>query len=61
MGGSGDASCTKVIVTRRLAATNGSSGNSGWVSARPATMKKLAAGNTPGISTFGNLVLAEQD
>jgi hypothetical protein len=24
-------------------------------------MKKLAAGNTPGISTFGNLVLAEQD
>jgi len=39
----------------------GSSGNSGSVSARPATMKKLAAGNTPGISTFGNLVLAEQD
>ncbi len=36
-GGSGGGSRIKVMVTRRLAASVGSSGNSGWLSARPDT------------------------
>src|SRR5215813_1480735 len=39
LGGSGGSSRISVIVTRRLAAREGSSGNSGWVSALPDTAK----------------------
>ena len=38
-GGSGGLSRIRVIVTRRLAESEGSSGNSGWVSALPTTLK----------------------
>src|ERR1700735_1211185 len=40
-GGTGGASRIKVMVTRRLAAIKGSSGNNGSVSALPATSKIL--------------------
>jgi len=39
LGGSGGSSRISVIVTRRLAASDGSSGNSGWLSALPDTAK----------------------
>src|SRR4051812_21030509 len=55
--GIGGASRISVIVTRRLAATKGSSGNSGCVSARPATMKKLDVG-TPSSSRILRTELA---
>ena len=57
LAGRAGASRIKVIVTRRLAATEGSSGNNGWVSARPATMKKLAVG-TPSSSRILRTELA---
>src|SRR5689334_22540969 len=44
-GGSGGSSRIKVMVTRRLAGSVGSSGNSGWVSALPETEKMCEAGS----------------
>src|SRR4051812_219047 len=43
-GGSGGASRINVMVTRRLAGSVGSSGNSGWLSALPATAKMWDGG-----------------
>ena len=55
--GIGGASFISVIVTRRLDAIYGSSGNSGWVSALPATMKKCVVG-TPSASSCLRIALA---
>src|SRR5262249_59302308 len=47
-GGTGGASRIKVMVTRRLVAIEGSSGNSGWVSAFSTTLEKWAGGTPSG-------------
>src|SRR5438477_5570245 len=44
-GGSGGSSRINVMVTRRLAGSVGSSGNSGWASALPETEKMCEAGS----------------
>src|SRR5689334_18654912 len=44
-GGSGGLSRIRVMVTRRLAESEGSSGNSGWVSAFPTTLKICELGS----------------
>ena len=56
-GGTGGASRINVMVTRRLVAIEGSSGNSGWVSAFPTTLKMWALG-TPSASIIRRTALA---
>src|SRR5215207_1445883 len=56
-GRQGGLSRISVMVIRRFAAMNGSSGNNGWVSALPATMNRLVGG-TPSASRIRRTLLA---
>ncbi len=58
--GSAGLSRISVMVTRRLAAIDGSSGNSGWLSALPVTAKMCEPGS-PSRSRIWRTELARSD